>query len=122
MILLQPTLALFQFTPFELLIIGLLALLIFGRRLPEVGKSLGKGIVEFKKGLSGIEDNVQQASHQPPPASPAPPAANAWQQQNAALPANPYQAPASPQQAGGAAAPPMQGQPHTVGRHDAPHA
>jgi sec-independent protein translocase protein TatA len=30
-----------------------LAVLIFGKRLPEVGRSLGKGIVEFKKGLSG---------------------------------------------------------------------
>lgn len=105
----QPTLALFQFTPFELLIIGLLALLIFGRRLPEVGKSLGKGIVEFKKGLSGIEDNVQQGGQQPPP-----PPANNWQQQNQSLPP-----PASPQQPLGTA--PMQGQPNTVGRHDAPH-
>jgi TatA/E family protein of Tat protein translocase len=42
----------------ELLIILGIALLLFGRRLPEVGKSLGKGIVEFKKGLAGIEDQV----------------------------------------------------------------
>jgi sec-independent protein translocase protein TatA len=30
-----------------------------------VGKSLGKGIVEFKKGLKGIEDDVETASSQP---------------------------------------------------------
>ena len=30
-----------------------IGLLIFGRRLPEVGKNLGKTIVEFKKGLNG---------------------------------------------------------------------
>ncbi len=42
----------------ELLIVLIVALLIFGRRLPEVGKSLGKGIVEFKKGLKGIEDDM----------------------------------------------------------------
>ena len=42
----------------EMVVIGIVGLLIFGRRLPEVGKSLGKGIVEFKKGLSGIEDEL----------------------------------------------------------------
>ncbi len=41
------------------------ALLIFGKRLPEVGKSLGKGIVEFKRGLKGIEDEVEEASNVP---------------------------------------------------------
>jgi sec-independent protein translocase protein TatA len=35
------------------LIILAIGLLIFGRRLPEVGKNLGKTIVEFKKGLNG---------------------------------------------------------------------
>ena len=29
------------------------AVLLFGKRLPEVGRSLGKGIIEFKKGLAG---------------------------------------------------------------------
>ena len=42
----------------EWIIILVVALLIFGRRLPEVGKSLGKGIVEFKKGIKGIEDDI----------------------------------------------------------------
>jgi sec-independent protein translocase protein TatA len=44
----------------EGLIIGALGLLIFGKRLPEVGRSLGKGIVEFKKGLKGIDEEVEQ--------------------------------------------------------------
>lgn len=43
----------------ELLIIGLIALLIFGKRLPEVARSLGKGMTEFKKGLRGIEDDAE---------------------------------------------------------------
>ena len=47
----------------EWIIIGALGLLIFGKRLPEVGRSLGKGIVEFKKGLKGIEDEVEQVDH-----------------------------------------------------------
>jgi sec-independent protein translocase protein TatA len=42
----------------ELIIILVICLLIFGKRLPEVGKSLGKGIVEFKKGLNGVSDEV----------------------------------------------------------------
>jgi sec-independent protein translocase protein TatA len=49
----------------EMLLIAAIGLLIFGKRLPEVGKSLGKGIVEFKKGLKGIEDDVEAASSQP---------------------------------------------------------
>jgi TatA/E family protein of Tat protein translocase len=44
----------------EWIIIGALGLLIFGKRLPDVGRSLGKGIVEFKKGLKGIEDDIEQ--------------------------------------------------------------
>ena len=47
--------------PGEIVIILLVALLLFGRRLPEVGRSLGRGIVEFKKGLRGIEDEVRKA-------------------------------------------------------------
>lgn len=49
----------------EWIIIGALGLLIFGKRLPEVGRSLGKGIVEFKKGLKGIDDDIEVASSQP---------------------------------------------------------
>jgi len=45
----------------ELVVIAVLGLLIFGKRLPEVGKSIGQGIVEFKKGLSGIEEDVNSA-------------------------------------------------------------
>ena len=48
--------------PMEMVFIGVLALLIFGKRLPEVGKSLGKSIVEFKKGLSGIEDDINNST------------------------------------------------------------
>ncbi|MCC6908793.1 MAG: twin-arginine translocase TatA/TatE family subunit [Phycisphaerales bacterium] len=47
----------------EWIVIGLIALLVFGKRLPEVGRSLGQGIVQFKKGLKGIEDEVESASN-----------------------------------------------------------
>jgi len=42
--------------PMELLIVGIIALLLFGNRLPEVARSLGKGMLEFKKGLKDIEE------------------------------------------------------------------
>ena len=51
--------------PMELVIILVVALLLFGRRLPEVGKSLGKGIVEFKRGLKGIGDEIENESNRP---------------------------------------------------------
>jgi sec-independent protein translocase protein TatA len=49
----------------EWIILLILGLLIFGRRLPEVGRSLGKGIVEFKKGIQGIEDDIDEQSTRP---------------------------------------------------------
>ena len=45
----------------EWIVIGAIGLLIFGKRLPEVGRSLGKGIVEFKKGLKGIDEDLEEA-------------------------------------------------------------
>ena len=52
----------------EWIIILVIGLLIFGRRLPEVGRSLGKGIVEFKKGIKGIEDEIETESTHAKPA------------------------------------------------------
>lgn len=49
----------FGLGPLEILVILVLALLIFGRRLPEIGKGVGKSIVEFKKGLAGMEDELR---------------------------------------------------------------
>lgn len=56
----------------EWLVLLVLGLLIFGRRLPEVGRSLGRGIVEFKRGIKGIEDDVEGESSRPLP-KPTPP-------------------------------------------------
>jgi sec-independent protein translocase protein TatA len=53
--------------PVELIVIALVVLLLFGNRLPSVMRSMGKGIVEFKKGVQGIEDENEK------PASPNPP-------------------------------------------------
>jgi sec-independent protein translocase protein TatA len=49
----------------EWIVIAVIGVLVFGKRLPEVGRSLGKGIVEFKKGLKGIDDEVERSSSTP---------------------------------------------------------
>lgn len=45
----------------ELLIVAFVSLLVFGNRLPSVMRSLGKSVTEFKKGVAGIEDEIDQA-------------------------------------------------------------
>ena len=45
----------------EMLFFGIIALLLFGKRLPEVARSLGKGMTEFKKGIRGVEDDMRSA-------------------------------------------------------------
>jgi sec-independent protein translocase protein TatA len=44
----------------EILVLLLIGLLLFGSRLPEVGRSLGRGLMEFKKGLKGMQDQVDE--------------------------------------------------------------
>ena len=49
--------ALIGFGPIEMAIVALVVLLLFGSRLPSVMRNLGRGMVEFKKGVQGIEDD-----------------------------------------------------------------
>lgn len=44
--------------PWELAIIAVIALLLFGKRLPDLGRGLGRSITEFKKGLRDGEDEA----------------------------------------------------------------
>lgn len=50
----------FGLSPTTIVILLIVGVLLFGRRLPEIGRHLGKGIVEFKKGLHGLEDEITQ--------------------------------------------------------------
>ena len=60
----------------ELLILLVVLLLVFGaKRLPEMGRSLGKGMREFKEGVSGVvDDDEPEPAAPPPPARELPPA------------------------------------------------
>jgi sec-independent protein translocase protein TatA len=51
------------FGPLHWLILLVIVFLLFGNRLPSVMRSLGQGVVEFKKGLQGIEDDVKNSTN-----------------------------------------------------------
>ena len=64
--------------PLELAIVLIIALVIFGpKRLPELGKSVGRGIREFKSSISGDDDDdepqakIESAQPPPPPSESA---------------------------------------------------
>ena len=50
-------------SPAEMLVLALVVLLLFGNRLPSVMRSLGQGVVEFKKGLQGGEEDVKNSTN-----------------------------------------------------------
>jgi sec-independent protein translocase protein TatA len=46
--------------PMELMVILVVAILLFGRRLPEIARGMGKSITEFKKGLSEAKSEIDK--------------------------------------------------------------
>ena len=62
-----------NFGPWEMMILAGICLLFFGNRLPSVMRSLGKSVTEFKKGVSGIEEEIDQAAADDKKKPPAPP-------------------------------------------------
>ena len=72
----------------EILLIFLIVLLLFGaKRLPELFKSFGKSIREFKKATSEIEDDIRTAMDEEPTQSTPKPATKQVQAEQAATPA-----------------------------------
>jgi sec-independent protein translocase protein TatA len=65
----------FNIGPQELFWLFLIVLLIFGaKRIPEIGRSIGRGIQEFKKGMRDVETELQITDKPAPPRDAARPA------------------------------------------------
>lgn len=87
----------------ELVLILIIGLIVFGPgKLPEMGRTLGKGIREFRKASNALSQAINAPEHQPQqPAAPAP------QPQQPAAPApQPQQPAAAPQESAAPAAKP----------------
>lgn len=56
----------FNLGPMELAIVGVVAILLFGKRLPEVMRSLGKSYSEFRKGLTDIQSTITYSDYSSP--------------------------------------------------------
>ena len=60
----------FGMGPWEILVILLIALLLFGaQRIPEIAKGLGKGITEFKRAVRDVQGEIENSvdAATPPP-------------------------------------------------------
>jgi sec-independent protein translocase protein TatA len=98
----------------ELIIILVIALLVIGpHKLPELAKSLGKGLAEFKKASEDFQRNIQEESRKAEE-KPAPPA-----EQVAAAPPGDTVVAAPPGEHAGATAP---AEARPAEKKDAPHA
>jgi sec-independent protein translocase protein TatA len=64
----------FNVGPTELMIVLVLALIVFGpKKLPEMGKSIGKGLSEFRKAQADIKREIREGMSETPSSATAPP-------------------------------------------------
>ena len=54
----------------HMLIFGIVAILLFGNRLPSVARSLGRSLVEFKKGMNELENEFKSQVYSEPTTTP----------------------------------------------------
>ncbi|WP_155298380.1 Sec-independent protein translocase subunit TatA/TatB [Deinococcus kurensis] len=106
--------------PAELLVILIVALVVFGpRKLPELGKSLGAGLREFRKSTQGLKEDFEGSMRDTPPGpapvqtihAPAQAVAAAPQSAQPAQPAQPAAVTAQPATAQSLSVPPVSVQP-----------
>lgn len=68
----------FNVGPTELMVILVLALIVFGpKKLPEMGKSIGKGLSEFRKAQTEIKREIREGMNETPATTSAAPAPGA---------------------------------------------
>lgn len=60
----------FGLSPVELMVVGVVAILLFGSKLPEVARSLGGSYREFRKGLNEFQDTMRSVDLEGPPKPP----------------------------------------------------
>ncbi len=53
-------------SPSHVLIFGIIAILLFGNRLPNVARSLGRSLTEFKKGMNDLEHEFKSTVYSEP--------------------------------------------------------
>lgn len=58
----QNTLAMWTPGPLELILILLALVLLFGKRVPEIARGLGKSLTEFKKGLRETKEDIEKSA------------------------------------------------------------
>jgi sec-independent protein translocase protein TatA len=56
----SPLFAMFGVGSWEILIVGGVVLLLFGNRLPSLMRSMGRSVVEFKKGVNDAQDSPEE--------------------------------------------------------------
>lgn len=54
----------FGLSPSEMLIVGVVAILLFGSRLPSVARSLGKSVTEFRRGMNDLQHEFRSAMNE----------------------------------------------------------
>lgn len=63
-----------QLGPAEILVVLIIALMVFGpKRLPEVGRQVGRGLRELRKIQDTVRDEINDVIHAPDPAPTLPP-------------------------------------------------
>jgi sec-independent protein translocase protein TatA len=62
----------FGLNPLTVIAVLVIGVLLFGKDLPEVARKLGKGLMEFKRGLQGLEDDFVEGRAPARLAKPAP--------------------------------------------------
>ncbi len=59
-------------SPIHWLVFGIVAILLFGNRLPSVARSLGRSLVEFKKGMNELESEFKSSIYSEPTSTSTP--------------------------------------------------